>query len=832
MSVGDPRIQAVNVSRPQLLHATSEQSIAASDDFYSFSEHATEGSSLDDESQVTVVRYLTPPSQTRITNTSQGETSSLSSIPSTAKRLFPLMAPTPPSVRMVSEGTDYSQPPSQGLLAPPKTNFEGERGLTPGVDDTPYIRFAIDQLTRDEEVSADGRASRASEASYPVDRIIPDEGLGYLPPRAQRADREDPSRELPRRSEEGPEVQDSEVFIPVQAPEDTIRYPRLDYLPVILRPLTLCALMLCCWLMTAALIFCGVWSAKHSGLWDYDGIDRGRYFVFQFLPQMLACLILIWLFNVEMAVCRILPFSHMASNSAKSRSGALFMDLFPTDFILPRLRYFRAGDPVIGICMLVFWLTIFTIPLQSSVFQAQYLIRDGSGLWRWTTVRPIIWLLVGLYALLSAAVLGLIVALVTRPSGLKWDPTSLADLIVLLQRSNVVDDYEGSETFRDQRKFRSRLNERVDRLGYWKTTSQPENIFYGIGEEGAATRRYSIQYGRISREKPTDSNRQSQDPTNTSFDLEGQRALLSSADKTLAREIFSPAVRHRYIPWYLRPLSIITWTIIAFALLVAFITVSFVNHAIQHGFHPGLGAQPNALQFSSANFLYSFIPSLIGLLLFLVWQPLDLTFRFLQPYADLSAHPDGSLAEHSLLLDYPSCLPLEITLKATVARHFKVALLSLMSIVSAVFPILGGGVFWAELYEPENRVRMTSDLSAFYALVAFAVIYAISLLAIWRPGSKRHLPHGARCLAEVISFIYQSPLLADPVFRSPRSKTDLVTRLLAVPVGETERARYGFGVYRGRDGREHLGIDRVKRPGGVDMIVTQQRTMTGRKTKK
>ena len=50
---------------------------------------------------------------------------------------------------------------------------------TPGVDDTPYIRFAIDQLTRDEELLGSRVTGAASEESYPVDRIISDEGLGY-----------------------------------------------------------------------------------------------------------------------------------------------------------------------------------------------------------------------------------------------------------------------------------------------------------------------------------------------------------------------------------------------------------------------------------------------------------------------------------------------------------------------------------------------------------------------------------------------------------------------------------------------------------------------------
>lgn len=52
---------------------------------------------------------------------------------------------------------------------------------TPGIDDTPYIRFAIDQLTRDEEVRGSRYYAGAdiSDDEYPVERIIPDEGLGY-----------------------------------------------------------------------------------------------------------------------------------------------------------------------------------------------------------------------------------------------------------------------------------------------------------------------------------------------------------------------------------------------------------------------------------------------------------------------------------------------------------------------------------------------------------------------------------------------------------------------------------------------------------------------------
>lgn len=49
-------------------------------------------------------------------------------------------------------------------------------------DDTPYLRFALDQLTIDRDVRALQRpGSVLSDDSYSVDRIVPDQGLGYLP---------------------------------------------------------------------------------------------------------------------------------------------------------------------------------------------------------------------------------------------------------------------------------------------------------------------------------------------------------------------------------------------------------------------------------------------------------------------------------------------------------------------------------------------------------------------------------------------------------------------------------------------------------------------------
>ena len=206
------------------------------------------------------------------------------------------------------------------------------------------------------------------------------------------------------------------------------------------------------------------------------------------------------------------------------------------------------------------------------------------------------------------------------------------------------------------------------------------------------------------------------------------------------------------------------------------------------------------------------------MILFLAWQPIDLYFRALQPFASLS-NLRGATAEQSLLLEYTACLPVEVTVKAALAGHYKVAWISFVSLLCFTLPVLGGGIFTAQFFEATQDVRMAASMPGYEALVVFVIVYALSFLVIW-PTRKRHLPHDISTLGQLISFIYESPLLRDGAFSEPRTKVDLVTRLLAPARGEKSSPKYAFGVYRGNDGREHLGIDRLQRPGSGEMLIT------------
>jgi hypothetical protein len=611
--------------------------------------------------------------------------------------------------------------------------------------------------------------------------------------------------------------------------------------------------------MLAGLIFCAVYSNRSGGigLWDYGTFGDGRYFIFEYLPTIFGMVVFLWLIQIQVALQRIMPFISMASDSFHRRSEAAFLRLYPMQFLLPNIQHFRAGHRRVGACFVVFWLFSWTIPLLASAFNVRY--DTDRSMWRWVAVQGVVWTVVVLYILLIIALVALMLFLMQSPTGLKWDPRSLADIIALLERSNIMADYTGSETF--EKADWHMVANRADRIGYWTTTKRPNDVFYGIGEEGGETRRFSVEQGRIREKGP-----EREYPGTTAGE---------QGDFSIRMDIRDPKVRLRYLPWYLKDTSVIAWIVIASVLLIAFLVVSFVNSAVRFGFLPQVFARTDAGGFSASNFLYSFIPALIGQFLFLALLSLDYSLRALQPYISL-ASKGGATAEQSLLVDYAARLPFSVTLSAIENKHFQTAVLSLVSLASMSLPILAGGCFWTQYYNNDEVVRVAADLPGYYALCFFLTLYTLSLFALL-PGRRRAaLPHGSNNLAEIISWTYQSPILADRAFARPQTKPELVARLMGNTymertwtrsllslvrpsrdnlradsptdpalaekqrgrqgrrdsTSEPGRIRYGFGIHVGRDGLEHLGIDRVRRGdrSGRELVIWEEQRKNKRKS--
>ena len=696
---------------------------------------------------------------------------------------------------------------------------------TPTMDDTPYIRFAIEQLTIDKDMSYERSSKQSSEPPrtplprtpitprtplMPVARLTPNVTPNYVSPerereamRLVRKHRSTPSAEgrlfnfnatqpLPLPAEPEPESglpitpRISAIFIPVEASPEA-RHPPLDFVPAVLRLPSMIMLALLCLLMTAGIMFCAIYSARNEGLFEWQGgIYGGRYFLFGFLPQILAAFVFVYVQAIMAAMTRILPFVMMANEDEEHRAGALFLGVFPRSLLFPRWE----GPVSFEIAHSVFWLSIFTIPFAGSLFSVALVAEK----WRWTTVQGVAWVLVGIYMLIFSATLTFGVFFHRRTTGLLWDPVSLADIMSMLPRSNCFNDYAGTDVMSDRAQLKERLASRADRLGYWRTQNKNQGMFYCLGEHGAENRRRTMSTSQLLNAYVHD---------DYVVDLEKRSKDFSN-------------IRFRNLPWFIRDTYVILWLVAATILLTALFVVSFLPQtAIRKGFPASTTVVPNSTGFSAANFLYSFIPSVIGLLLYISFLSIDMAFRKRQVWAGLAAQ-DGATAAKSLLLDYPSRLPISCTFAALKNGHYRVAILSLLSMLFITLPILAGGVFFP-LSTEGRLVRLFPNLNSYYIILAVLVLYFFGLILIVPSRKKLALPHAADCVAEIISFVYTSGTLEDAPFRAPKSKEDLVMRLNAVGA-RGEGKCFAFGVIRDRKGKEVLNVDRLGRPGN-ELIV-------------
>ncbi|KAI0537546.1 hypothetical protein GGR58DRAFT_471462 [Xylaria digitata] len=562
--------------------------------------------------------------------------------------------------------------------------------------------------------------------------------------------------------------------------------PPLAHKPWILQPLSLLLLATLCILVITALIFSAVYSIGREGFTAYAGtIYGGQYFLFRVLPQLIGALLLIYAQCIIAAVFRVFPLSAMASDDRRERCNTVFLPLYPKSFLWPQLF----GPWQVWVPTLVVWLANFTIPLLSSL----YTVVLVDGVWRWSTVQGVAWTLVAVYVALLLSTVVLFVYWRRRRTGMieTWDVRSIADLIFLLSPSNSLPQYRGLERAATRGNMKKVLDGTAERLGYWTTPEVPENsIFWGIG---VPTTKEDIELEKLGR-KNWAAQRDSSRPVTLS-DLEDQKQPWT--------------VRSRYLPWCFRDSPIILFVVAEALLLIALIIVAFLpSTALRNGFLPRLSAAPLAGAFSPADFLYSFLPSLIGLALFLGFQSLELTLRVLAPWGEL-AREEGSRAETSLLLDYAACLPWQSTFKAIKLKHWRVAFVTFLSPLFVLIPVLGGGLFLA-LTPPSGAVRIYPNVPIFALILALLFLHLAAMASLIPHRKQFRLPHAVTCLAEIMSFCCNEQLRTDEAFDQGKiSRRTELKGALDCGKDRHRQGRWTFGA--GRNSEERLGIKRYSR---------------------
>jgi hypothetical protein len=563
--------------------------------------------------------------------------------------------------------------------------------------------------------------------------------------------------------------------------------------------------MTVCILMIAALILSAVYSHTHQGLLAWASLYGGRYYLFRILPQLLAAFVLLYAQFVVTTMFRMLPFVRLASEKPEDRDGALFQELYPS-FLWPRL----VGPWNVWVPVLVTWLTSFTIPLQSSLFTV--ILVDQT--WTWATVQGVAWTLVALYlALLASTVIVWRYWASLDTTGLIWDPRSLADIAALVSETNTAEDYRGTQLARSRDGIRFALRRRAaDRLCYWTWKDGRHGFWHTLGspmEEAHLTPVPDLAAGH----------RMQRDNNNEKHALFPTTTQADDHHPDLEASHPAPHARHRYLPFALRTNQLLWSTLTATVLLLAIFIVSFLpSTRLSAGFPPSLRADPQPGAFSAADFLFSFLPSLLGTAAFLAFQPLDTALRVLQPWASLSSSSSpeesgsgGAPAARGLLADYAACAPGECTLRALRNGHWRVAAVSLLSALFVLIPVLAGGSFMAlTTAGGEGEVRMFANTPAYGILLGLLVLYVLALLALLPGRGRFRMPHAVTCLAEVVGYLVSAEMREEAAFKRCVSRREMVERM-----GEGEMQtwwEFGFDERRG-GGSEvgELGVRRLRR---------------------
>ncbi|XP_044721459.1 phosphoribosylaminoimidazole-succinocarboxamide synthase [Hirsutella rhossiliensis] len=647
--------------------------------------------------------------------------------------------------------------------------------ITPGVDDTPYIQNALEALTREPRSSSSDDLAPDPDEELASANVAP-------PAPAQDAAPNEPASPAATKLQRPPDqwiAVDKNALQTIDPRGRT--YPPLTFKPRILRPLSMGLMFILCLLMMAALIFSNRFSEQHVGLTPYPGsIYSGQYFLFRILPQLVAAAVLIYAQNILTASLRILPFTTMAKEDPRERYLALLQSLYPKSFLRPQL----VGPWQIMAFDLATWLAALTIPLQSAAFTCIY-VKDR---WIWAPSQGVAWTLVALYAFLAVTTIILMGFWLKQWTGLRWDVRSIADLIPLLNRTNTMHSYTRQAVLGPVGDFKTELRDRwFDRLGYWQAEDMLSGgIWHTIGTSAMPAHRGAEATGADQAKRGS-----------YEFSI-GSRDM---AD-------FS-ATGKAYLPWCLRDAPLIAFIIATGALLVALLIVSFLPQTrLDAGFVPRLEARPNQAAFSPADFLYSFLPALLGMVLFLLFQSLDQSLRILQPWGEL-VKADGATARRSILADYAACLPFQSTWRALGNGHWRVAVTSLMAVLFVFIPVLAGGLFMA-LTTTEEQVRMFPSMPVFGALLAFLLLYVGNLVLLVPRRRQFLLPHPVSSVATIISLCSADDLVRDAAFRAVCSHRDLVLRLGASRDDPREESVWFLGLSPGRD--EHqLSIRRLKR---------------------
>ncbi|WQF76736.1 hypothetical protein CDEST_01750 [Colletotrichum destructivum] len=320
------------------------------------------------------------------------------------------------------------------------------------------------------------------------------------------------------------------------------------------------------------------------------------------------------------------------------------------------------------------------------------------------------------YSIVQLYLLAIAAYLWKRPTGLRWDPVSIADILVLFRHCNFLNNFEGS-SIADRQSMIQQLGDIRLHLRYWKRENG--DFWHGFGTVASDTRKIS---------------------------------MISMKELALIRYNSAWSVAN--------PVSVYVHFTLAFLLMILFI----LGVSITPELTPNRSYcwKPSGLSRSHANLILDVVLTSVVGVLSDFWASLSIFVAHTEPLAQM-ASPKGGPAKHTLLLNYTSSfLPVKIY-DAFRNRHWKLVRVVLWELIQRSFPTLVGTsivVYSGYSGESSSSCVICFSMPLFIVVIvglaacAGSIVYELLLASVFRRTPRDYLS-----IADIVSWSSTSSLL-------------------------------------------------------------------------
>ncbi|KAJ4018873.1 hypothetical protein NW761_014943 [Fusarium oxysporum] len=657
-------------------------------------------------------------------------------------------------------------------------------------------------------------------------------------------------------------------FVPL-SDEDMAQHPELpelDFRPLALEFWYLMSLMI--WFV---LCFFGVSALAVFGQTQPSWFhleSRYGYNLWLYSPGIVGFLTTVLWRGTLQSYNRIIPYVRMAnlplsqdSNGNSSNARPSFLNVPLTGIPGGTVNFgalvtlWKSGDYLSFVVNLSVVFTILLTPIKSGIFQ---LVKDTSG---WRIRVSILFCITAMLIYLWLFVVTIAITLHLRKNrtGLKWNPSTLAAQLALIQGSNIFYKFKDIST-EQPRPLDLAIAEwpqegLILRLGYWKEQgtnviihgvrflprSTPHRI-YQVSDLEPVSRSENVTYepfrmqsaGIIVDRNQNQCNGESISLTEANYD-NGWRAtpitepavaigratsMRYESTSSLQQRDPQPDV-DRIWNYALFDSYLLAITLVGTAALTAAI-VAWVRGDIYRPFNFPLrhiayaSSKTNAIPVLIRGIIFSLLPDALFGIFNNTILAADIYQRSMVPVQNMAKSlPDndrkrlcpgeaeikGATAHDSMLLDYISPDLVSCIVTATSAGHYKIILGTILAtLCNSVYIVVGRLFVFGEGDDSGYTVRVQPH--NFYAAFSIMIVYCISIW-ILRPRGAIRTCRRIFTLMDFGMLIHQSHILKCPEFWL-QNVSDTEDHMKSQVM--LANRLYRFGVYAGMDTHDYVGI--------------------------